>query len=166
MYIAHGFLVLLNCSCYRADSMLAPSQWEATLSSNAVSHWLSANLESALYYIVVSGGYMWYPSEPLHWYWANETHEVTLKSSGNIGRYLIIAWWHHQMETFRALLALCEGNSPFTGKFPSERPVTRSFDLFFDLRLKKWLSKKSIRRWFETPSRPLWRPCNGMSTRA
>ena len=36
------------------------------------------------------------------------------------------------METFSALLALCAGNSPVTGEFPSQRPVTRSFDVFFD----------------------------------
>ena len=37
------------------------------------------------------------------------------------------------METFSALLVLCPGNSPVTGEFPSQRPVTRSFDVFFDL---------------------------------
>ena len=47
------------------------------------------------------------------------------------------------------------GNSPVTGEFPSQRPVTRSFDIFFDL--SKRLSKQSTRRWFETPSRSLWR---------
>ena len=36
-------------------------------------------------------------------------------------------WWRHQMATFAALLAPCEGNSPVTGKFPSQRPVKRSF---------------------------------------
>ena len=45
------------------------------------------------------------------------------------------------METFSALLALCAGNSPVTGEFPTQRPVTRSFDAFFDLRLNKRLSK-------------------------
>ena len=35
-----------------------------------------------------------------------------------------------------ALLALCAGNSPVTGEFPSQRPVTRNFDVFFDLRLE------------------------------
>ena len=44
------------------------------------------------------------------------------------------AWWLHQMETFSALLAICVGNSPVTGEFPTQRPVTRSFDVFFDLR--------------------------------
>ena len=43
------------------------------------------------------------------------------------------SWWRHQMEAFSALLALCEGNSPVTGEFPSQRPVTRSFDVIFDL---------------------------------
>ena len=39
------------------------------------------------------------------------------------------------METFYALLALCAGDSPVTGEFPTQRPVTQSFDVFFDLRL-------------------------------
>ena len=64
----------------------------------------------------------------------------------------MIIWWRHQMKTFSALLALCEGNSPVTGEFPSQRPVTRSFDVFFDLRLNNRLNKPSIRWWFETPS--------------
>ena len=71
------------------------------------------------------------------------------------------AWRPHYVETFSALLALCEGNPPLTGGFPSQRPVARSFDVFFDLHLDKRLSKQSIRRWFETPSRSLWRHCNG-----
>ena len=41
----------------------------------------------------------------------------------------------NQMETFSALLAICAGNSPATGEFPTQKPVTRSFDVFFDLRL-------------------------------
>ena len=42
----------------------------------------------------------------------------------------------------------------------SQRQVTRSFDVFFDLRPNKRLSKHSRRRWFDTPSRSLWRHCN------
>ena len=37
------------------------------------------------------------------------------------------------METFSALLAICAGNSPVPGEFPTQRPVTQSFDVFFDL---------------------------------
>ena len=64
------------------------------------------------------------------------------------------------METFSALLAICAGNSPVPGEFPAQRPVTRSFDVFFDLRLNKRLSKQSWGWWFEALSRPLWRHCN------
>ena len=64
------------------------------------------------------------------------------------------------MRTFSAFLALCEGNSPVTGEFPSQRPVTRSFDVFIDLRLNKRLSKLPKRWWCETPLRPLWHHCN------
>ena len=67
-----------------------------------------------------------------------------------------ISWWRHQMETFSALLAICAGNSPVPGESPAQRPVTRSFDVFFDLRLNKRLSKQSWGWWFETPSRRLW----------
>ena len=47
------------------------------------------------------------------------------------------------METFSTLLALCEGNPPVNGGFPSQRPVRRSFDAFFDLHPNKRLSKQS-----------------------
>ena len=47
-----------------------------------------------------------------------------------------------KIETFSTLLTLCAGNSPVTGEFPSQRPVTRSFDAFFHLRLNKRLSKQ------------------------
>ena len=54
------------------------------------------------------------------------------------------------METFSALLALERGiprspvNSPVTGEFPLQRPVTRSFEVFFDMRLNQ-------RQTIETP---------------
>ena len=64
------------------------------------------------------------------------------------------------METFSASLALCARKSPVTGEFPSQRPVTRSFDVFLVLRLNKRLSKQSWGWWFETPSRSLWRHRN------
>ena len=70
-------------------------------------------------------------------------------------RNIAATWWRYQRETFSALLAICAGNSPVTGEFPAQRPVTRSFDVFFDL-----LSKQSWGWWFETLSRPLWRHCN------
>ena len=68
------------------------------------------------------------------------------------------------METFSALLAICAGNSPASGEFPAQRPVTRSFDVFCDLCLNKRLRKQSWGWWFETLPRPLWRHCNVMET--
>ena len=79
---------------------------------------------------------------------------------GMILSYAIYSWWRHQMETFSALLAFCAGNSPVPGEFPTQRPVTWSFDVSFDLRSNKRLSKQSWGWWFETPSRSLWRHCN------
>ena len=60
---------------------------------------------------------------------------------------------------FRVTGHLC---GEFTGpsEFPTQRPATRSCDVFFDLRLNKRLSKQSWNWWFETLSRPLWRHCN------
>ena len=45
------FLWQVGKAYSRVDSRLAPSQWQTSLQSNAVSHWLGANLESALYLI-------------------------------------------------------------------------------------------------------------------
>ena len=64
------------------------------------------------------------------------------------------------METFPTQLAICAGNSPVPGEFPAQRPVTRSFDVFFDLRLNQRLSKQLWGWWFERLSRPLWRNFN------
>ena len=72
------------------------------------------------------------------------------------------SWWRNQMEKFSALLAICVGNSPVRGEFPAQRPVTGSFDVFFDLHPNKRLSTQLRGWWFETPSCPLWRHRNGL----
>ena len=52
-------------------------------------------------------------------------------------------WWRHQMQIFSALLAICAGNSPVTGEFHAQRPVTQSFDVFFDLHLiNSWVNNR------------------------
>ena len=70
------------------------------------------------------------------------TYDVT---SGNFGIMTTpgFPWWRHQMETFFASLAFYAGNSPVTGESPAQRPVTRGFDVTFDLRLNKPLSKNN-----------------------
>ena len=60
---------------------------------------------------------------------------------------------------FRVTVPLC-GEFTGPGDFPTQRPVTRSFDVFFDLRMNTRLSKQRWGLWFETPSWSLWRQYN------
>ena len=54
-----------------------------------------------------------------------------------------LPWWRHQMETFSALLALCAGNSPVHGEFFAQRPVTRSYDVYFDMHpINGWVNNR------------------------
>ena len=57
---------------------------------------------------------------------------------------------------FRVTGPLC-GEFTGPGEFPTQRPVTRSFDVFFDRRLNKRLSKQPRGWWLETLSCSLWR---------
>ena len=95
------------------------------------------------------------------WVWSISTvgfrRRNLVRCCGNLN---ISTWWRNQIETFPTLPALYEGNPPVTGGFSSQRPVTRSFDVSFDLRLNKRFSKHPRGRWFETQSRSLWRPCD------
>ena len=74
--------------------------------------------------------------------------------------HLRTTWWRHKMETFSALRYLCEGEPPAICGFPSQRPVTRSVDVFFICAQNIRLSKQPRRRLFEMPSRSLWHHCN------
>ena len=65
----------------------------------------------------------------------------------------IIKWKH-----FPHNCPLC-GEFTGPGEFPTQRPVTRSFDVFFDLRLNKRSGKQPWGWWFETLSWSLWRQC-------
>ena len=78
--------------------------------------------------------------------------------SGRNHLYSSCSWWRHQMEIFSALLAIWAGNSP------AQRPVTWSFDVYFDLRPNKRLSKQSLGWWFETLLPPLLRHRNVLSS--
>ena len=63
---------------------------------------------------------------------------------------------HHDLDNMMAHLWLKSASL----EFPSQRSMTRSFDVFFDLRLNKRWTKHSRRRWFEIPSHSWWRHCN------
>ena len=73
---------------------------------------------------------------------------------------MLVSWWRQQNGNIFRITGLCAGNSPVTGEFPSQGPVTRSFDVFFHLRLIKRLSKQTWGWWFEKPSHPLSRYSN------
>ena len=76
--------------------------------------------------------------------------------------WVISTWWRHQMETFPRYWPSC---GEFAGPrwIPRTRLVTRSFDVFFDVRINK-RSKHWWGWWFETPSCLLWRQCNSFCT--
>ena len=82
----------------------------------------------------------------------NPEHKVIVISYGPTAIYASFLDGEYLMMTssngniFRVTGHLCgefTGDSPVTGEFPAQRPVTRSFDVFFDLRLNKRLSKQS-----------------------
>ena len=99
---------------------------------------------------------------PIHYLkqsWPKPSTRIYVTRRQRINK-LTWSWWRHQMKTLSASLVLCAWNSPVTGEFPTQRPVTRSFDVVFDLRLYKRLSKQSWGWWSETTSCSLWRHCN------
>ena len=57
---------------------------------------------------------------------------------------------------------LC-GEFTITSDFPAQRPVTQSFDIFFDLRLNKWLNKQWWGCWFEMPWHLFWHHCHDLA---
>ena len=80
---------------------------------------------------------------------------------GNVPGYLddIFMMTSSNGSIFRVTGSLC-GEFTGPGEFPTQRPVTRSFDVYFDLRLNKRLCKQSWGWWFETLLCPLWRHSN------
>ena len=106
----------------------------------------------------------------------------TSRPFSNIGCLLIVTWylyhaiwlvWQHSYSPVRIMMTssngnifrvtgLCAGNSTVTSEFLAQRPMTRSFVVFFDLLLNKQLNKQSSGWWFEMLSRSLLRHCNVM----
>ena len=103
-----------------------------------------------------SAKYIAHSSVPLLWHFPHYSVSGVGVPSCSVSGFLITPWWRHQMEKMSALLTIVAGNSPVTGEFPAQRPVTRSFCVFLELRLNK----------FETPSRPSWRHSNGTTVQS
>ena len=89
----------------------------------------------------------------IHRWLVNPPHKgpVTLKMFSFDEPIMWREWWR---------VLQYDDDEPLPGGFPSQRPVTRSFDVFFDLRQIKRLSIQSPSWLFETPSNPSWRHCN------
>ena len=100
--------------------------------------------------------------------WSGLQFQHYINHSGEVFAFSIWSWYICPVRmmtssngNFSALLAICAGNSPVPGEFPTQRPVTRSFDVYFHLRPDKRLSKQSWGWWFEAVSHSLWRHRNG-----
>ena len=138
-----------TCCCY-----LGPSQYRnAVLTVYRDSHHYKDKTISRPFYLCDRILYTWKDGFCIETGHKSSTELQQLcmmtSSKGNIFRVIGPLW----------------GSPLVTDEFPSQRPVTRSFDVSFDLRLIKQLSKQSRCRWFETPSRPLWRHGNGICTK-
>ena len=82
---------------------------------------------------------------------------LTVPADGPAPNY---PWWHHQKENFPRYWWFVRGIHRSPVNSTHKRPVTQSFDVFFDQCLNIRLSKQSSGWWFETPSCPLWCHCN------
>ena len=126
--------------------------------ASAYSVWLFVNGQCSIILL---------PKIWMNWLWNVSLFHycITLPCSTNKEYWLCSwpnysTWWCHQMETFSVLLAFCVGNSLVIGEIPAQRPVTRSFDVFFDLCLKQHLRKQWRCWWFEKSLCSLWHHCN------
>ena len=91
-------------SIYRAESRLAPSQWETLLQSNALSHWLHINLESSLIY-----KYIWWPRGYCNTKYPPETQHKP--SSHEI-------WFAHNLFLiYQFILKFCREHGSICAKF-------------------------------------------------
>ena len=73
---------------FRADSRLSPSQWEMSLQSNAISHWLSANLESTLIFVMIGS------DSGLVIIWCSPETRESLKLKLDVIKIFISLVWH------------------------------------------------------------------------
>ena len=88
-----------------------------------------------------------------------------LISVGHFERRWLLEWSRTGFIRSVFMMTSSNGNifrvtGPLCGEFTGQRPVTRSFGVFFYLRLNKRLSKQSRGWWFDMPSHPWWRHCN------
>ena len=94
--------------------------------------------------------------QSLHWSLVDSLQKEPVTQNSDV---LIFMMTSSNGNIFRVTGPLC-GEFTGPGEFPTQRPVTRSFDVLFDLRLNKRLSKQPWGWWFKTPSWSFWRQRN------
>ena len=108
---------------YKADSRLAPSQWETSLQSNAVSHWLGANLESVLIYLcqaITKHSAHYKESRVFSLQWRHDGRDsVSNHQPHDCLLNRLIKRTSNKTSKLR-VTGLCAGNSPGTGEFPAQ----------------------------------------------
>ena len=103
--------------------------------------------------------------------WYSDLHRFQCPISYFHWEYVCCSIWHPpkrilNSKSLEIMMTSSNGNifrvtgHSVPGEFPAQRPVTRSFDVFFDMSLNKRLSKQSWGWWFETLPCPLWRHHN------
>ena len=110
------------CSFNKMHLMMSPAKWWSFyLRFKYVNHWSTTRS------LKISGQQNWLMCSK------SVSAKIILKIFRVVGRVPAggpeRSWWRHRMETISAILDLCEGNTPITGGFPSQRPVTRSSDV-------------------------------------
>ena len=91
----------------------------------------------------------------LDWHWGYHASEEDLRNMGKCVTWAQNTWWHDDVIKWK--------HFPHYWPFVRGRPVTQSFDVFFDLRLNKRLRKQLWGWWFETVSHSAWRHCNDIT---
>ena len=129
------------CTCRAEDTQTWDSRWRTINDLRGEWLWTASDSKSAHPLIISTFRYTIYPMEYVHTLVCFVWDKSYFSDSHGFSTH--ISWWHHKIDTFSALLALCVGNSSVTGEFPSQRPATRSFDVFFELCLNIRLSKQS-----------------------
>ena len=140
-------LVLVMAWCRQATSHYLSQCWPSSLSPYGITRpqwvkwtliliWILHYISLAKWHIhaieIISGEMSFLHSQWHEFWWPFKKEpgpDFNIKTQPS--------WWHHQMETSVALLAICASNSPVTGEFPTKRPVTQSLYVFFHLHLNK-----------------------------
>ena len=138
----YTFLTMNYLYLYRADSRFAPSQWETSLQSNAVSHWLGSSLESALLCICASVKVWQKTVIFVHYTDVIMTTMASQITSLTVVYSTIYSDADQRKRQNSASLALC-GEFIGTGEFPAQRASYAEYvSIWWRHHVWRWLHHK------------------------